>query len=62
MDQERLILLLEDPRRATEDDLAALRGLAERYPYFQAAHLLLSVAAARAPEAAVGPEGREAWV
>lgn len=40
MERERLTRLLEDPGRATREDAAALRAMAEQYPWFTGAQLL----------------------
>lgn len=40
MERERLTELIEAPGRVTAGDLAALRELGERYPWFSGAHLL----------------------
>lgn len=43
MDREHLTRLVEDPARVKRDDIADLKAMAERYPWFSAAHLLLAV-------------------
>ncbi|HMU13139.1 MAG TPA: tetratricopeptide repeat protein [Flavobacteriales bacterium] len=43
MDRERLTALLDDPARVRRDDIADLKAMADRYPWFSAAHLLLAV-------------------
>lgn len=43
MDRERLTELLQDPSQVAKQDLAALRSMAERFPWFSAAHLLVAV-------------------
>ncbi len=43
MDRERLTDLLRHPALATQQDLAPLRSMAERFPWFSGAHLLLAV-------------------
>lgn len=43
MDRERLNRLLEDPSQVNEGDLEALRSMADRFPWFSGAHLLLAV-------------------
>lgn len=43
MDRERLTELLQDPSQVAKQDLAELRSMAERFPWFSAAHLLLAV-------------------
>jgi hypothetical protein len=43
MERERLTRLLEEPARVAREDLAGLRALTERYPWFSAAHLLLAM-------------------
>ena len=43
MDRERLNTLLQDPSQSGKQDLAALRSMAERFPWFSGAHLLLAV-------------------
>jgi len=40
MERERLTRLLEDPAKVAREDLAGLRELTERYPWFSGAHLL----------------------
>lgn len=40
MDRERLTRLIEEPRRVAREDLADLRGMTERYPWFAAAQVL----------------------
>lgn len=43
MDRERLDELLQDPARVAQEDLESLRSMAGKYPWFNAAHLLLAV-------------------
>lgn len=43
MDRERLTELLQHPARAGSNDLAGLRAMAERFPWFSGARLLLAV-------------------
>ncbi len=43
MDRERLTELLQDPSQVVKGDLADLRSMAERFPWFSGAHLLLAV-------------------
>ncbi|HQV38756.1 MAG: hypothetical protein IPO60_03445 [Flavobacteriales bacterium] len=43
MDRERLTELLQDPSQVAKQDLTALRAMAERFPWFSGAHLLLAV-------------------
>lgn len=43
MNRERLTELLQDPARVEPQDLEALRTMAEKYPWFSGAHLLLAV-------------------
>lgn len=43
MDRNRLHQLMQDPERVSAADLAALRSLAQRYPWFSGARLLLAV-------------------
>lgn len=43
MDRERLTELLRTPTGVTEADMAALRSMAERFPWFSGARLLLAV-------------------
>ncbi|MGB3868669.1 MAG: tetratricopeptide repeat protein [Flavobacteriales bacterium] len=43
MDRDRLTELLQDPSQVAKQDLAALRTMAERFPWFSGAHLLLAV-------------------
>ena len=43
MDRERLTALIDDPARVRRDDIADLKAMADRYPWFSAAHLLLAV-------------------
>ncbi|MEO5584770.1 MAG: hypothetical protein ABIQ75_04880 [Flavobacteriales bacterium] len=43
MDRERLTELLQDPSQVAKQDLTALRTMAERFPWFSCAHLLLAV-------------------
>ena len=43
MDRDRLALLLRDPSQVEEGDLPSLRSMAERYPWFGGARLLLAV-------------------
>lgn len=43
MDRERLARLLEEPSRVAREDLADLRAMAERFPWFSGAQLLLAV-------------------
>lgn len=40
MERERLTRLLDEPGRATREDAAALRAMAEQYPWFTGAQLL----------------------
>src|SRR5690349_15662731 len=43
MDREHLTRLVEDPTRVQRDDIADLKAMTERYPWFSGAHLLLAV-------------------
>lgn len=43
MDRERLTELLQDPSQVAKQDLADLRSMTERFPWFSGAHLLLAV-------------------
>lgn len=43
MDRDRLTQLIDDPARVQRDDIADLKAMAERYPWFSGAHLLLAV-------------------
>lgn len=43
MDRERLSELLQDPSQVAKQDLADLRSMTERFPWFSGAHLLLAV-------------------
>ena len=43
MDRERLTRILEEPGKVALEDLAGLKELTERYPWFSGAHLLLAV-------------------
>jgi hypothetical protein len=43
MNKERIARLLEEPARVAREDLADLRELTERYPWFSGAHLLLAM-------------------
>lgn len=43
MDREHLTRLAQDPALTGSDDVADLRGLVQRYPWFSGAHLLLAV-------------------
>lgn len=43
MDREHLTRLVEDPARVKREDITDLKAMAERYPWFSAAHLLLAV-------------------
>src|SRR5438105_4604351 len=43
MDRDHLTRLVEDPARIQRDDIADLKAMAERYPWFSGAHLLLAV-------------------
>lgn len=43
MDREHLTRLIEDPARVQRDDIVDLKAMADRYPWFSAAHLLLAV-------------------
>jgi len=43
MERERLSQLLDEPGGVGREDLAGLRALTERYPWFSGAHLLLAV-------------------
>lgn len=43
MDRERLARLLEEPSRVAREDLSDLRAMAERFPWFSGAQLLLAV-------------------
>lgn len=43
MDRERLAKLLRAPSEVTESDMASLRSMAERFPWFSGARLLLAV-------------------
>lgn len=61
MDRERLNELLHDPSGASAKDLAALRAMAERYPWFSGAQLLVAVAGHEAGDVlANGNDGRTA--
>lgn len=43
MDRDHLTRLIDDPARVQRDDIADLKAMAERYPWFSGAHLLLAV-------------------
>ncbi len=43
MDRERLSRLLEEPAKVAREDIAGLKALAEKYPWFSGAQLLLAV-------------------
>lgn len=43
MNKERIAELLQEPARVAREDLAGLRELRERYPWFSGAHLLLAI-------------------
>lgn len=43
MDRERLTELLQDPSQVAKQDLADLRSMTERFPWFSGAHLLQAV-------------------
>jgi hypothetical protein len=43
MDRDRLSRLLEEPGKVAREDLADLKALTERYPWFSGAHLLRAV-------------------
>ncbi len=43
MDREHFTRLIEEPVRVQRDDIADLKAMTERYPWFSAAHLLLAV-------------------
>jgi hypothetical protein len=43
MERDHLTRLIDEPARVRTDDLADLRAMAERYPWFSGAHLLLVV-------------------
>lgn len=43
MDRERLSELLHDPSKASKQDVAGLHAMADRFPWFSGAHLLLAV-------------------
>ena len=43
MDRDHLTRLIDDPARVRRDDIADLKAMAERYPWFSGAHLLLAV-------------------
>ena len=43
MDRDHLTRLIDDPARVQRDDIADLQAMAERYPWFSGAHLLLAV-------------------
>jgi hypothetical protein len=43
MERDHLTRLIDEPARVRTDDLADLRAMAERYPWFSGAHLLLAV-------------------
>ncbi len=45
MERERLTELMDAPERITPDDIAALRDLGERFPWFSGAHLLRAAGA-----------------
>lgn len=42
MERERLTRLLQEPGRVAREDLVGLKAMAERYPWFSGAHLLLA--------------------
>jgi hypothetical protein len=43
VDRDHLTRLIDDPARVQRDDIADLKAMAERYPWFSGAHLLLAV-------------------
>ena len=43
MDRDHLTRLIDEPSRVQRDDIADLKTMAERYPWFSGAHLLLAV-------------------
>lgn len=43
MDRDHLTRLIEDPARVQREDITDLKAMAERYPWFSGAHLLLAV-------------------
>ncbi len=43
MNKDRIAELLQEPARVAREDLAGLRELRERYPWFSGAHLLLAL-------------------
>lgn len=43
MDREHFTRLIQEPVRVQRDDIADLKAMTERYPWFSAAHLLLAV-------------------
>ncbi len=43
MDRERLTRLLDSPSKVERDDIADLKAMTERFPWFSGAHLLLAV-------------------
>ena len=43
MDRDHLTRLIDDPARVQRDDITDLKAMAERYPWFSGAHLLLAV-------------------
>ena len=43
MERDHLTRLIDEPARVRTDDLADLRAMTERYPWFSGAHLLLAV-------------------
>ncbi len=43
MDRDHLTRLIDDPARVQRDDIADLKAMAQRYPWFSGAHLLLAV-------------------
>lgn len=43
MDRDHLTRLIDEPARVQRDDIADLKAMAERYPWFSGAHLLLAV-------------------
>jgi hypothetical protein len=54
MDRERLTELLNDPARASGQDVAALRSMAARFPWFSGAQLLLAVGERKAGDVLTG--------
>lgn len=43
MDRDHFTRLIDDPARVQRDDITDLKAMAERYPWFSGAHLLLAV-------------------